>query len=104
MLKDDWAAALIVLVIWLVVSLIRPRQSVGPFDTFIAAIILSTLWFFVFVLRAHPSPQFMGDHGSLLFGLSAGLGYLFSLGMLHLDKLTYGQLIRVDDEMIPRRP
>ena len=102
LLKEDWAASFIVLAIWLFVSLLRPRKSVGPFDTFIAAIILSTLWFFVFAIRAHPSSEFMNKVAAALFGLCAAIGLYFSYGMLYLDRVTYGELTRINDEIIPR--
>jgi hypothetical protein len=81
-LKEDWLASMIVLAIWLFVSLGR-----GPFDTFIASIILTTLWFFVFVIKAHPSPKLVNEHGALLFGLSASFGFCLSYGILYLDRL-----------------
>jgi hypothetical protein len=85
LLKEDWIASLVVLAIWLFVSLARPRKSVGPFDTFIAAMILNTLWFFVFVLRSHAPPMFINKYGHFLFGLGGLLGFFFGYAMLYLD-------------------
>jgi hypothetical protein len=95
LLGEDWVASLIVLAIWLLVSLIKPRGPVGPSHTFIAAVILSTLWFFVFALKARPSPEFMSEHGATLFTLFVVVGFLFSFGMLYLDRMTYGRLTPV---------
>jgi len=95
LLGEDWVASMIVLVIWLLVSLIKPKGPVGPSHTFIAAVILSTLWFFLFVLKARPSAEFMNEHGSTLFGLFVVSGFLFSCGMLYVDRLTYGKLTPV---------
>src|SRR6266542_5429773 len=91
LLGEDWVASVIVLAIWLLVSLIKPRGPLGPAHTFIVAVILCTVWFFVLVLKAHPSPDFISEHGGTLFTLFVVSGFLFSCGMLFLDRVTYGK-------------
>src|SRR6266511_3575084 len=48
--------------------------------------------FFLFVLKARLSPEFMSEHGATLFALLVVSGFLFSCGMLYLDRVTHAKL------------